>query len=269
MTLMGTGTSVGVPVIGCDCAVCQSDNPRNHRMRTSVLVTAPAGNFVIDTPPELRLQLVRERVKLVHGALFTHGHADHIYGLDDLRIFGHRLKQNIPLWCEPTVEEHLRQAFYYCFREPDPDSHKFAVPKLSFRPIGLDPFPVLGLNVRPIRLLHGRLPILGFRIGDIAFCTDVSEIPEESVPLLEGLDVLVLDALREEPHPTHFSVSQSLEAIERLKPRRAFLTHVSHSLEYEETNAKLPDNVKLAYDGLRIPLTGLFCGATAREEFAT
>lgn len=269
MTLMGTGTSVGVPVIGCDCAVCLSDNPRNHRMRTSVLVTAPEGNFVIDTPPELRLQLVRERVKLVHGALFTHAHADHIYGLDDLRIFGHRLKQNIPLWCEPTVEEHLRKAFYYCFQEPPADSHKFAVPKLSFRSIGLDPFPVLGLNVHPIRLMHGKLPILGFRIGDVAFCTDVSEIPAESIPLLEHLDVLVIDALREEPHPTHFSVSQSLEAIERLGPRRTYLTHVSHSLEYEITNARLPENVELSYDGLKIPLTGLFGDATVREDFSS
>jgi phosphoribosyl 1,2-cyclic phosphate phosphodiesterase len=256
ITLMGTGTSVGVPIIGCECDVCLSDNPRNQRMRTSVLVRAPEGNFVIDTPPELRLQLVRERVKLVRGALFTHGHADHIYGLDDLRIFGHRLKRDIPLWCEPAVEEHLRKAFYYCFEEADAELHKFALPRLSFRSIDEADFPILGLRIRPIRLLHGKLPILGYRIGDVAFCTDVSEIPEASMMQLEELDVLVIDGLREEPHPTHFSVSQSLEVIERVRPRRAFLTHVSHSLEYEATNARLPEHVELAYDGLTIPLTG-------------
>ncbi len=257
LTLLGTGTSVGVPVIGCECAVCRSENPRNHRTRTSVLIRAPQGNLLIDTPPELRLQLVRVRVGLIHAVLYTHAHADHIYGLDDLRICGHRLQADIPLYCEPDVEEHLRRAFYYAFTDPDPDQHQFARPRLKFETIGLDPFDVLGLRVRPLRLMHGKLTVLGFRIGDVAFCTDVSEIPEESYEQLAGLDTLVIDALRDEPHPTHFSIGQSLDAISRLQPRRAYLTHVSHTLDYDATNARLPAGVELAYDGLTIPLTGL------------
>ena len=252
LILLGTGTSVGVPVIGCECDVCTSPNPRNHRTRTGVAVSAPEGVFVIDTPPELRLQLVRERIPLVHAAVFTHAHADHIFGLDDLRICGHRLDRAIPLYCEEPVEAQIRRAFSYAFADADPDAHKFATPNLRFARIGFSPFELLGLSVLPIRLYHGKLPILGFRIGDIAFCTDVSAIPQESWPLLEGLDVLVIDALRDQPHPTHFGVSQALEVVERVRPRRTYFTHVSHSLEYEQTNTRLPEGVELAYDGLRL-----------------
>lgn len=251
--LLGTATSVGVPVIGCDCEVCTSTNPRNQRTRTGVAVHAPQGTFVIDTPPELRLQLIREKIRLVHAAVFTHSHADHLFGLDDLRICGHRLGSAVTLYCEEETERQIRQSFNYAFTNSQPNEHKFAVPKLAFRRIGLEPFKVLGLTLRPIRLWHGRLPVLGFRIGDVAFCTDVSRIPDESWPLLEGLDVLVLDALRDDPHPTHFGIGQALDVVRRVKPRRAYFTHVSHLLEYEATNARLPEGVELAYDGLRIP----------------
>ena len=253
LILLGTGTSVGVPVIGCDCNVCTSSNPRNHRTRTGVAVAAPEGVFVIDTPPELRLQLVRERIPLVHAAVYTHAHADHIFGLDDLRICGHRIDRPISLYCESIVEQQIRRAFHYAFAEPDPDAHKFATPNLKIERISTEPFEVLGLELEPLRLFHGKLPILGFRIGDVAFCTDVSAIPEESWPLLQDLDVLVIDALREQPHPTHLSLGQALEVVERVRPRRTYFTHVSHSLEYDETNARLPQNVELAYDGLRLP----------------
>lgn len=252
--LLGTGTSVGVPMIGCDCSVCTSTNPKNHRTRTGVAVNTPRGTFVIDTPPELRLQLVRERVRLVEAALFTHSHADHIFGLDDLRTSGWKLSRPIPLHCEEPVERQLRSSFGYAFESPSQDLHPGAIPKLAFVRIGLDPFDVIGQRVQPIRLLHGTLPVLGFRINDIAFCTDVSRIPDESWPLLEGLDVLILDALQDKPHPTHFGLAQSLEVVERVRPRRAFFTHVSHKLDYETTNARLPAGVELAYDGLRIPL---------------
>lgn len=255
LIITGCGTSVGVPAIGCDCETCRSTNPKNHRTRTGVVVKAPEGTFVIDTGPELRLQLVRERIPVVHAAIYTHNHADHIFGLDDLRICGHRLDRAIPLYCEEAVEKAIRQSFHYAFAEEEAlNTHKYALPRLRFERIGLDPFRLLGLLVRPIRLMHGNLPVLGFRINDVAFCTDVSFIPETSWPLLEGLDVLILDCLREKPHPTHFSVSESLAIVERLKPRRAFFTHLSCSLEYEKTNALLPPHVQLAYDGLRIPL---------------
>lgn len=257
MVLMGTGTSVGVPVIGCDCKVCTSDNPRNQRMRAGVLVRAPLGDFVIDTPPELRLQLVRAGCKVVHAAIFTHSHADHIMGLDDLRISGFRLEQNIPLYCEAIVEEQLRQSFNYAFSDRPP-SHKFAVPRLAFEPLGPDEaFELLGLTVTPLRLMHGKLPVLGFRIGDMAYCTDVSSIPQSTYKLLENLDTLIIDTLREEPHPTHMSLQQALNVIKRLQPRRAFLTHLSHQFEYTETNKRLPESVALAYDGLELEIAGL------------
>ncbi len=255
LIVTGCATSVGVPVIGCDCETCQSTNPKNHRTRSGVVVKAPEGNFVIDTSPELRLQLTREKIPIVHAAVFTHNHADHIFGLDDLRICGHRLDRPIPLYCEEPVETAIRRSFFYAFSDDDAlNTHKFALPRLVFERISEAPFPLLGVMVKPIRLLHGTLPVLGFRINDVAFCTDVSYIPEESWPLLEGLDVLILDALREKPHPTHFSISQSLEVVARLKPKRAYFTHLACSLEYEKTNAQLPENVELAYDGLRIPL---------------
>ena len=254
LILLGTGTSVGVPVIGCRCPVCTSTNPRNHRTRTGVFVPAPEGNFLIDTPPELRLQLLREKVELVHAAIFTHSHADHIFGLDDLRIFGYRLDRDIGLYCEEIVERQIRAAFSYAFAPADPDAHHFAVPKFAIRPMTTQPFTLLGQTVRPIRLMHGKLPILGFRLNDVAYCTDVSAIPEESWPLLEGLDTLVLDALRDQPHPTHFSVGQALEVIDRVKPRHAVLTHMDQNFDYRELAAELPPGVEPGYDGLSFEL---------------
>lgn len=253
LILLGTGTSHGVPIIGCHCPVCESPNPRNNRTRTGVAVRTPEGTFLIDTSPELRIQLLRERIDVVHAVLYTHSHADHLFGLDDLRLFGYRLKRAIPLYCEQTVEQQIRSAYSYAFANFDPTLHYGALPQLELRRIGLEPFELLGVRIQPIRLIHGKLPVLGFRIGNVAFCTDVSFIPEESWPLLEGLDVLVIDALRDEPHETHFGIPQALEAVERVKPRRTYLTHVSHYLDYEATNARLPAGVELSYDGLRIP----------------
>lgn len=210
--------------------------------------------MLIDTSPELRLQLVREQIDMVHAVVYTHAHADHILGLDDLRIFGYKLKRPIPLYCEPIVEASLRQTFSYAFVPVEERNHQHSTPDLVFRTIGTEPFDVLGLHFIPLRLIHGKLPVLGFRINDVAFCTDVSFIPEETWPLLEGVKVLILDALFDEPHPTHFSVDQACEVIARVKPERAYLTHCSHRLDYDKTNARLPAGVELAYDGLQIPL---------------
>jgi phosphoribosyl 1,2-cyclic phosphate phosphodiesterase len=253
LILMGTGTSHGVPVIGCHCNVCQSTDPRNNRTRTGVAVNTEQGVFLIDTPPELRIQLLRERIDLVQAVIYTHSHADHIFGLDDLRLFGYRMERAVPLYCEENVEQQIRASFSYAFTKPDADLHHGAIPKLVLRRIGIEPFEVLGVRIQPIRLLHGRLSVLGFRIANVAFCTDVSLIPDESWPLLEGLDVLVIDALRDEPHATHFGIPQALAAVERVRPKQTYLTHVSHHLDYESTNARLPAGVELSYDGLRIP----------------
>lgn len=252
MILLGTGTSHGVPIIGCHCPVCLSADPRNQRTRTGVAVHAPQGTFLIDTPPELRIQLLREKIEIAHAVVYTHSHADHLFGLDDLRLFGYRLNRPIPLYCEELVEQQIRAAYSYAFQATDPDLHHGAVPKLEIRRIDLQPFELLGVTVTPIRLIHGKLPVLGFRVADVAFCTDVSYVPEESYPRLEGLDVLIIDALRDQPHATHFGIPQALEVIERVKPRRAYLTHVSHHLDYATTNARLPPGVELAYDGLRL-----------------
>lgn len=253
LILLGTGTSHGVPVIGCHCNVCESNDPRNNRTRTGVAVRTAQGVFLIDTSPELRIQLLRERIDLVHAVIYTHGHADHIFGLDDLRLFGYRLHQAIPLYCEANVERQIRASFSYAFEEQSADLHHGAVPMLQLHRISTDPFEVLGERIQPIRLLHGRLPVLGFRIANVAFCTDVSLIPDESWALLEGLDTLVIDALRDEPHATHFGIPQALAAVDRVRPKKTYLTHVSHYLEYHSTNARLPLGVELSYDGLRIP----------------
>jgi phosphoribosyl 1,2-cyclic phosphate phosphodiesterase len=250
-TFLGTGTSVGVPMIGCDCATCRSSNPRNSRYRCSVLVGTPDGNILIDTPPELRLQLLRERVGIVHALLYTHYHADHLFGLDDVRPMQKYLGGPLPIYCTEEVEDKIREVFAYAFTPGAESPSVGYVPKLVIRRIGMEPFTVLGQTIVPIPLRHAWFNVLGFRMDDVAYCTDVNLIPEPSWTLLRGLRVLVLDALRYKPHAAHFSINEALEVIERLKPERAYLTHMSHELEHEATNAKLPKGVELAYDGLK------------------
>jgi phosphoribosyl 1,2-cyclic phosphate phosphodiesterase len=236
-------------MIGCDCEVCRSTDPRNHRYRCAVLITTPAGHILIDTPPELRLQLLREKVKVVNAVLYTHYHADHLYGLDDLRPIPKHLGSPVPLYCTIEVERKIRQAFSYAFG-PDVDRLPTGyLPKLCFHRISAEPFSVLGQRVVPIPLLHAHFDVFGFRFDDVAYCTDVNEIPRESWPLLEGVRILVLDALRHKPHPGHFSLNEALEVIERIRPQKAYLTHMSHDLEHEATNRQLPRGVELAYDG--------------------
>jgi phosphoribosyl 1,2-cyclic phosphate phosphodiesterase len=201
----------------------------------------------------MRLQLVRERVAKVHAIAFTHHHADHLFGLDDARMFPKAIGGPVPIFCELETEETIRSAFHYAFEKRAASIPSGGVPQIEFERIGPGiPFQVLGQSILPIRLDHGRFRVLGFRIGDLAYCTDVSRIPEESWPLLEGLDTLILDALRHEPHPTHFNLEQALEAIERLRPKMAYLTHLSHSFDHEATEATLPPRVSLAYDGLSL-----------------
>ncbi len=250
-TFLGTGTSVGVPMVGCHCEVCTSTNPRNHRYRCSVLIGTPQGNLLIDTPPELRLQLLREKVDLVHAVLFTHYHADHLFGLDDVRPLCKYLGGSMPLYCTDEVQDKIRLTYAYAFAKETSHLPAGYIPRLVFHPISEEPFVVLGQRVVPIPLVHAQFSVFGFRIDDVAYCTDVNRIPERSWPLLEGVRILVLDALRARPHPGHLSVDEALEIIARLKPERAYLTHMGHDLEHEATNRLLPPGVELAYDGLK------------------
>jgi phosphoribosyl 1,2-cyclic phosphate phosphodiesterase len=255
MVLLGTGTSVGVPMIGCGCEVCQSSDPRDQRTRTSAILGLPEGNLLIDTSPDLRLQLLRERIGIVHAVAYTHEHADHVMGLDDLRLFPFYIGGPVPLYCEQSVESRIRLAFDYAFRDEKP-THDGAVPRLTFHPIGHEPFDVLGARITPIRMLHGpRFTVLGFRVGNLAYCTDTSEIPEQSLPKLQGLDVLVLDALRHKPHITHLSLEQAIQIAQQLQPKRTIFIHMSHDLGYAATNATLPPGMELGWDGMRIDLT--------------
>lgn len=253
--LLGTGTSVGVPAIGCGCPVCKSSNPRNNRTRCSAIVGLPEGNLLLDTAPDMRQQLLREGIGIVHAVLYTHEHADHIFGLDDLRLFPFRLKGPVPLYCEPNVEQRIRHSYDYAF-STKPQTHPGAIPQLETRTIGLDAFDVLGARIQPLRLLHGpNYQVLGFRIGNVAYCTDTNSVPEASYSILDGVEYLVLDALRYESHPTHMSIEAAVEVCERVSPRKAYLTHCSHDLDYETTNQALPKGIELAYDGLSLDLT--------------
>jgi phosphoribosyl 1,2-cyclic phosphate phosphodiesterase len=251
LIFLGTGTSTGVPVLGCDCAVCTSTNPRNQRTRPSVLLASPAGNLLIDTTPEMRIQLLRERVRRVHAIAYTHHHADHLFGLDDARLFPRWIGGPVPVYCEQHTEECIKRVIPYAFREGTEHWPAGFVPKVQFNRISPGvPFEALGQQVLPIRLEHGPSSVLGFRIGGLAYCTDVNCIPEESWGLLEGLDTLILDALRHEPHPTHFSLSEALAVVDRLAPRQTFLTHLAHGFDHDAVNATLPAGVRLAHDGL-------------------
>ncbi len=252
MILLGTGTSVGVPAVGCDCPVCTSGEIRNQRTRASVILGLPEGNLLVDTSPDLRFQLLREGIGIVHAVLYTHEHADHVFGLDDLRLMQFYLGGPVPLYCEPVVERRIRQSFDYAFTSAAAPS---LVPQLAFHSVGLDPFDLLGARIIPLRLYHGdKCDVLGFRFGNVAYCTDVNRIPPESEALLADLDVLVLDALRLTPSNTHFTLDEAVEVARRLRPKQTYFTHVAHELDYSTTNAKLPTGMQLAYDGLRIPL---------------
>jgi phosphoribosyl 1,2-cyclic phosphate phosphodiesterase len=241
-------------MIGCGCPVCTGGDPRNNRTRTSAILGLPLGNLLIDTSPDLRHQLLREQIGLVHGVVYTHEHADHLFGLDDLRLMQFYIDGPVSLFCEPHVEARIRKSFDYAFHAL-PNHHAGAIPKLQFTTIGLEPFDVFGATITPLRLEHGpNFKVLGFRVGNVAYCTDVNRIPPESMDLLTGLDTLVLDALRPEGHTTHFSLAEAVAVAEQLGPRQTYFTHMSHSLDHETTNRSLPKNMQLAYDGLRIDL---------------
>jgi phosphoribosyl 1,2-cyclic phosphate phosphodiesterase len=253
ITVLGSGTSVGVPSLGCHCAVCTSADPRDNRLRPSVLVSYRDRQVVIDTTPDFRAQALRARLERVDAVLFTHGHFDHIMGLDDVRPFNLRQKERIPIYAAPDTMATLERVFDYIFTAEEQVSW---VAKLDPRPIDGGALDLFGLPFLPVPVLHGTKTIYGFRFGAAAYLTDHSRIPESSLDLLRGLDVLFLDALRYKPHPTHSTVQRSIETVERLAPRRAFFTHLCHDVGHERAESMLPPHIRLAYDGLEILIDG-------------
>jgi phosphoribosyl 1,2-cyclic phosphate phosphodiesterase len=248
ITVLGSGTSSGVPTIGCQCAVCRSSDPRDQRLRPSILLQHDGRNIVIDTTPDFRQQVLRAKLERLDAILYTHAHADHILGLDDIRPFNYRQREPIPLYATDETMEVIQRVFRYAFEE----QHESTVPKLDVRRMNGEPFELFGLNIIPVRLEHGRGTVYGFRFGPVAYLTDHSGIPEESKAHLHDLDVLFLGALRHRPHPTHTTLAHAVELVEELKPKRAFFTHMCHDLGHQATEAALPPHVRLAYDGLEI-----------------
>jgi phosphoribosyl 1,2-cyclic phosphate phosphodiesterase len=249
VTFLGTGTSHGVPMIACECAVCRSDDPRDKRLRTSIYVDVPGHQrILVDTGPDLRQQALTHGITRVDAVIYTHSHADHILGLDELRRFN--IAQDLPVPCYATEATwaHIRQTFHYVF-DTKPRLGG-GVPKLQARTLDGAPFTLGGVRVVPVPLWHGKMPVLGFRFGSFAYLTDCNRLDDAAWPLLAGLDVLVIDALRDRTHPTHFSVAEALEVIARVAPTRALLTHMTHDLGHAATSARLPAGVDLAYDGL-------------------
>ena len=258
ITVLGSGTSVGVPTIGCRCAVCRSDDPHDKRLRPSILVTFFEGgrerNVLIDTTPDLRQQALSAGITRLDAVLYTHAHADHIMGLDDLRPFNYGRSERIPIYGMPETLRSLRRVFPYAFEGEA--LHPGGVPRVAGHELNGAVVDLFGMLFEPIPIRHGPLTVMGYRFGRAAYLTDHSDIPEESLAKLQGLDVLFLDALRHEPHPMHTSVSQAIAWVERLQPKRAFLTHICHDLPHRETNESLPRHIRLAHDGLRIRVGG-------------
>lgn len=239
---------MGVPTIGCECGVCNSTDPRDRRTRPSVLIQYANRNVLIDTTPDFRQQAIREKIHHLDAVLYTHAHADHILGLDDLRPVSFRHASKVPLYAGENTSRMLRSIFRYIF---DSDYKYGSLARVELHELTSE-LELFGARFHTVKVIHGDTEIDGFRFGSAAYLTDFSEIPEASLAKLEDLDVLFLDALRRKPHPTHSSVEQSLKIVERLKPRRTFFTHISHDLPHEATNSSLPENVQLAHDGLKL-----------------
>ena len=251
ITFLGTGTSIGVPVITCDCPVCTSTDFHDKRFRTSVMIEVNQKTFVIDCGPDFRIQMLRQKVQNLDAVIFTHEHRDHIAGLDDVRAFNYVLNKKIDIYGSKQVMDTIAVEFPYIFSE----ARYFGAPQLTVHYIDEKPFVIDGVEFIPIRVMHEKLPVLGFRIGDFTYITDASFISSEEKKKITGSKIIVLNALRNSKHVSHFSVSEAVDILEEFKPEAAYLTHLSHFVGlHEEVNKKLPDYIQLAYDGLEITI---------------
>ncbi|HEU4681949.1 MAG TPA: MBL fold metallo-hydrolase [Gemmatimonadales bacterium] len=253
LTFLGTGTSFGVPQIGCDCAVCRSTDPRDKRTRAGAVLEAGGSTILIDTPPELRLQLIAAGFSRIDAVLYTHEHADHINGIDDLRIFSVRQRKPLPIYGPRETLDRLRDSFSYIFDDAVRPYEGTSKPSLTLNPTCADqPVTIAGVEVLPLAFQHGHLRVFGYRVGGLAYITDIKAIPQAERERLQGLEVLVLNALWWRPHPTHLSISEAIETARALGAGRTYLTHLTHETGHSELEAQLPAGVFPAYDGLMV-----------------
>lgn len=248
LTILGSGTSTGVPILGCDCAVCHSEDPRNQRTRCSALLSYTDQHILIDSSPDLRQQLLREKIDHIDAVLYTHPHADHLHGIDDLRVFTQQDSPAIPLYGSAATLQQIRTNFAYIF---DPASEPGYIPKLETRPVSAA-FDIGGQRLIPVPLLHGNMDVFGYRIGPLAYLTDCNGIPDASWSLLKGIEFLVLDGLRFAEHRTHFNIAQAIAAARRSGATRTWLTHLSHNIDHLRHEQQLPAGIGLAFDGQQI-----------------
>lgn len=246
---LGTGTSTGIPMIGCNCEVCQSDDPRNQRTRTSFYIESHETRIVFDTGPDFRMQMLSNRLTDLDAVVFTHNHKDHTAGLDDVRPINHLRKKVVEVYAEPSVQESLRREYAYIFQEKDYPG----IPQIKVNTIGVEPFSISDINLIPIRVWHMNMPVLGFRVGDLTYITDANRIDETEFEKIQGSKILILNALRHTTHYSHFSLQEALAIVERIQPEQAFFTHISHHLGlHASVEPTLPSHVHLAYDGLTL-----------------
>ena len=249
ITFLGTGTSQGIPVIGCKCPVCLSSDSRDKRLRTSAFIEYEGLRIIIDAGPDFRQQLLANNISEIDGIILTHSHKDHTGGLDDIRAFNYNLQKDVPVYCEQRVLESLEKQYYYAFED-----HKYpGVPMFDIRLIDEKPFKINGIEIIPVRALHYRMPVLGYRFGDLGYLTDASAISDESVELFKGIKVFVISTIRREPHISHFTLDQALQVASRTGASQVYLTHISHQLEpYAQLSKNLSEGVLPAYDGLQV-----------------